>query len=181
MVYVWMWLILTGALITAGPDIPDPCKTPEHAEDPNIFSISLICIARVGAIFVRAYKTLHKLGGGRADMGQRARCLAINILSHILARMPQKPPTESCTGVWGIASLDLKTDEKSYIQITVYDICMQDSYVQLVKTSTTTRSRPCAGGRPPPPPSSLPHPSRAQPQVAPQTACHSEWCCPDVT
>ena len=91
------------------------------------------------------------------------------------------PPTESCTGVWGIASFDLKTDEKSYIQITVYDICMQDSYVQLVKTSTTTRSRPCAGGRPPPPPSSLPHPSRAQPQVAPQTACHSEWCCPDVT
>lgn len=88
MVYVWMWLILTGALITAGPDIPDPCKTPEHAEDPNIFSISLICIARVGAIFVRAYKTLHKLGGGGADMGQRARCLAINILSHILA-MPQ--------------------------------------------------------------------------------------------
>lgn len=96
-------------------------------------------------------------------------------------KMPQKPPTESCTGVWGIASFDLKTDEKSYIQITVYDICMQDSYVQLVKTSTTTRSRPCAGGRPPPPPSSLPHPSRAQPQVAPQTACHSEWCCPDVT
>ena len=72
----------------------------------------------MGAIFVRAYKTLHKLGGGGADMGQRARCLAINILSHILA-MPQKPPTESCTGVWGIASLDLKTDEKSYIQITV--------------------------------------------------------------
>ena len=102
-------------------------------------------------------------------------------ISYLISWQCPKNRRQRVAPGFGALPLSISRRMRSHTYRLQYDICMQDSYVQLVKTSTTTRSRPCAGGRPPPPPSSLPHPSRAQPQVAPQTACHSEWCCPDVT